>query len=84
MPDRDRFSGQVVHHPAATAAWILRVESNEPGHDPQSRFLHRCGPVVERGPGKAQQRTLADAKVKVNRRDQLASFTGVRAAESIF
>ena len=31
--DRDSLSGQVLHHPAATAAGILEVESVDPGHD---------------------------------------------------
>ncbi len=41
-----------------------------------------CSPVLERGPGQAQQRTLAaDADLWVVVIDQLAQFTGIRAAE---
>ena len=47
--DRDPFSGQVVHHPAAAAAGVLQVEGVDLGHDPQRRFAHRRRPVVERG-----------------------------------
>ena len=35
--DRNRFSGQVVHHPAAATAGILQVKSIDPGHDPEGR-----------------------------------------------
>ena len=80
--DRDPFPGQVVHHPAAAPAGILQVESIDLGHDPQGRFPHRCGPVIERGLGQAQQRTLAaEAELRVVVIDQLAQFTGIRAAE---
>jgi len=83
--DRDPLSGQVVHDPAATAAGILQVEGVDPGHEPQRRFTHRHRPVVERGSGQAQQRTLAaDAELRVVVIDQLAEFTGVRATETSF
>jgi hypothetical protein len=41
--------------------------------------------VIEHGPGQAQQRTLpADAEIRVVVIDQLAQFTGIRAAETFF
>ena len=62
-----------------------KIQSIDPGHDPQGRFPHRCGPVIERGPGQPQQRALAaDAEVRVFVIDQLAQFTGIRAAEIFF
>ena len=74
-----------VHHPAAATAWVFQIQSIDPGHDPQGRFTHRCGPVVERGPGQSQQRALAaDAEIRVFVIDQLAQFTGIRAAEIFF
>jgi hypothetical protein len=83
--DRDPLPGQVVHHPAAAAAGILQVESINPRHEPQGRSTHRCRPVIEHGPGQAQQRTLpADAEIRVVVIDQLAQFTGIRAAETFF
>lgn len=83
--DRDPFSGQVVHHPAAAAARVFQIESIDPGHDLQRRCRHRCRPVIERGSGQAQQRTLAaDAELRVVVIDQLAQFTGIRAAETFF
>jgi hypothetical protein len=33
--NRDHFPGQVVDHPAATAARIRQVGSIAPGHDPK-------------------------------------------------
>jgi len=67
------------------AARVFQIESIDPGHDPQCRCRHRCGPVIERGPGQAQQRTLpADAELGVVVIDQLAQFTGIRAAETFF
>lgn len=54
----------------------------DPGHDRQRRFPDRCRLVIERGPGQAQQRTLpADAELGMVVIDQLAQFTGIRAAE---
>jgi hypothetical protein len=83
--DRYPFSGQIVHHPAATAAWILQVERIDPGHDPQRRVPHRYRPVIERRSGQTQQRALpADAELRVVVIDQLAQFTGIRAAEIFF
>jgi len=47
--------------------------------------MHRPGPVIKRGSGQAQERTLAaDAELGVVVIDQFAQFTGVRAAETIF
>jgi len=83
--DRDPISGQVAHHPAAATAWVFRIQSIDPGHDPQGRFPQRYGPVIERGSGQPQQRTLAaDAEVRVVVIDQLAKVTGIRAAETFF
>jgi len=57
----------------------------DPGHDPQGRCQHRCGSVVERRPGQTQQRTsAADAELGRVVIDQLAQFTGIRAAETFF
>ena len=59
--------------------------SIDPGHDPQCRFAHRCLPVVQRRSRQPQQRTLpADAELIVVVIDQLAQFTGIRAAEAFF
>jgi hypothetical protein len=84
--DRDPISGQVVHHPAAAAAGIFQVENIDSGHDPQCRFPHRYRPEVQRGSSQTQQYALAaaDADIEVVVIDQLAQFTGIRAAETFF
>ena len=83
MADRDPVSGQVLHHPAATAAGILRVESIDPAQDTQRRFPHQFRTIIELGSGQAQQSALrADAELWMVVIDQLAQFTGVRAAEN--
>jgi len=64
---------------------MLQVESVDPRHDLQGRFAHRHRPVVERGPGQAQKRTLADdAELGVVVIGQLSQFTDIRAAEIFF
>jgi len=71
------------------AAGLMRlrrqVESIDPGHDPQRRFTHRCGLVIQGGSRQTQQRTLAaDAELGMVVIDQLAEFTSIRAAEIFF
>ena len=83
--DQDPFAGQIAHHLAAAATGILQVEGVNLGHDPQRRFTHRHRPVIEPGPGQAQQRTLAAyAELGIVVIDQLAQFTGIRVAETFF
>jgi hypothetical protein len=84
--DLDPISGQVVHHPAAAVAGIFQVENIDSGHDPQCRFPHRYRPVVQRGSSQTEQYALAaaDADIEVVVIDQLAQFTGIRAAETFF
>jgi len=78
-------TGQVAHHPAATAAGIFQIENIDSGHDPQCRFPHRYGPVVQRGSSQTQQSTLpADVEPGVIVIDQLAQFTDIKAAETFF
>jgi hypothetical protein len=61
------------------------VESIDPGHDPQRRFPpYRYGLVVQRGSSQTQEQALpADAEIGVVVIDQLAQFTGIRAAENL-
>lgn len=71
-------------HPAAAAAGSLQVESIDPPHEPQGRFTQRYRLLEKCGCGQDQRRSLAaDTVIRVVVIDQCASFTGIRAAETL-